>query len=111
MQTVARRLEAVVRESDTVARIGGDEFLILAPKVSSWSDASDLAWRVVTAMREPITIDGTPRTISASVGASVYPEDGGDAGTMIERADAALYRAKLAGKNSVGFAREIALTA
>jgi diguanylate cyclase (GGDEF)-like protein/PAS domain S-box-containing protein len=109
LRVVARRLEAVVRESDTVARIGGDEFLILAPKVSTWSDASDLAWRVVEAMRVPIEINGTLRTISTSVGASVYPEDGDDAEMMVRRADAALYRAKSTGKDSVGFAREVAL--
>ena len=110
LRVVARRLEAVVRESDTVARIGGDEFLILAPKVRTWSDASDLAWRVVEAMRVPIAINGTLRTMSASVGASVYPEDGDDAEMMVRRADAALYRAKSTGKDSVGFARELALT-
>jgi diguanylate cyclase (GGDEF)-like protein/PAS domain S-box-containing protein len=110
LRTVARRLEAVVRESDTVARIGGDEFLILAPKVRTWSDASDLAWRVVEAMRVPIAINGSLRTMSASVGASVYPEDAGDAEMMVRRADAALYRAKSTGKDSVGFARELALT-
>lgn len=107
LRTVARRLEGVIRESDTVARIGGDEFLILAPKVRSWADASDLAWRVVRSIRDPIAVNGVEHLISASVGASVYPEDGATADEMVKRADAALYRAKSAGKNSVGFAREL----
>ncbi len=109
LRTVARRLETVVRDSDTVARIGGDEFLILTPKIDSLNDASELAWRVVTEMRLPMTVGGLDHTLSASVGASVFPEDGDDAETIVKSADAALYRAKLAGKNAVALAREAVL--
>jgi diguanylate cyclase (GGDEF)-like protein len=105
LKVVARRLEASVRESDTVARIGGDEFLVLAPKLAALSDASDLAWRLVRAMRVPIEINGIAHRVSASVGVAVFPEDAHEAETLVKRADAALYRAKLATKDSVGFAK------
>jgi diguanylate cyclase (GGDEF)-like protein len=111
LKSVARRLEGALRASDTIARFGGDEFLILAPKVGSPPHAGELAWRVVEAMREPFRVDGAVPLVrvSASVGVSVYPGDASDAQTLVKLADAALYKAKLAGKNSVAFARETAL--
>ncbi len=105
LRTIARRLMASVRESDTVCRHGGDEFLILLSEVDHSEDASLTAQKVVASVAEPITVSGHELTLSASIGISVYPEDGQDAQSLIMRADTAMYHAKNGGRNRVEFYR------
>ncbi|MEO8187451.1 MAG: GGDEF domain-containing protein [Burkholderiaceae bacterium] len=103
LQLVARRLESVVRDSDTVSRHGGDEFLILLTGISRASDAAQIADKIVAALKAPSRVGGCVLHLSASVGVTVYPEDGEDAATLINRADAAMYRSKRSGLGSVEF--------
>jgi diguanylate cyclase (GGDEF)-like protein len=97
LQRVAERVRNVLRESDTVARMGGDEFTILAPVVFSGEGAAHVAVKVQEAIRQPMTIDGRELFASASIGISVFPDDGETPDTLLRNADAAMYRAKAGG--------------
>ena len=106
LRSVAQRLTTCVRESDTVSRHGGDEFLILLSEVDHPEDAGLIAEKIVgvdrrAASRSP----ATSCTLTASVGIALYPEDGQDAQSLIMRADTAMYHAKNTGRNRVGFYR------
>ena len=96
LQLVARRLEEAVRESDTVSRHSGDEFLILLAEITQASDAALIATKMLAAVAAPIE-EAQPFPVTASVGIAIYPDDGVDAASLIERADAAMYRAKKTG--------------
>ncbi|BDE06674.1 hypothetical protein WPS_19500 [Vulcanimicrobium alpinum] len=104
LRLVAQRLTETLRASDTIARVGGDEFVILQPHARSRDDAETLASHVIAAMTRPFAIDGTEVRIGTSIGVALL-EDGVDAGTLFARADAALYRAKNAGKNGYAVAQ------
>jgi diguanylate cyclase (GGDEF)-like protein/PAS domain S-box-containing protein len=106
LRAVARRFERVARQEDTVARIGGDEFVILQPYVRTRVDAETLAERMRKALGEPIHVEGIEYRITVSAGIAMYPEDGRDAATLLSRADAALYRVKNGGRNDVAFASQ-----
>lgn len=105
LRSVARRLTTCVRESDTVSRHGGDEFLILLSEVDQPEDAGLIAEKIVSSIAEPHFIAGHELTLTASVGIALYPEDGQDAQSLIMRADTAMYHAKNTGRNRVGFYR------
>ena len=94
LQLVADCLTSLVRETDTVSRHGGDEFVIVLAEVSQALDASIIAEKVNAALRACNRIDGRVVNLKASIGISIYPEDGDTAKTLIDRADAAMYRAK-----------------
>jgi diguanylate cyclase (GGDEF)-like protein/hemerythrin-like metal-binding protein len=104
LQTVAQRLEGAVRESDTVARQGGDEFAVILSRVATRSDAAIVAERIVRAFDAPIDVEGTPCKVGISIGIAAYPEDGMNMDALIGRADAAMYESKAAGKNRYTFA-------
>jgi diguanylate cyclase (GGDEF)-like protein len=97
LKLAAQRLSASVREADTVSRHGGDEFVILLTDVSQASDATLIADKVVAALGAPARVGDHALRLTASIGISIYPDDGEDAGTLIDRADAAMYRAKRQG--------------
>ncbi|HEX8724059.1 MAG TPA: EAL domain-containing protein [Gemmatimonadaceae bacterium] len=97
LQIVAGRLRTALRESDTVARMGGDEFTVLAPTAHTVEDAIGVARKVRDAVKEIITIEGRELFVTASIGIGLYPDDGADAGTLLKNADAAMYRAKAQG--------------
>jgi len=98
LRAVAERLLVTVREEDTVARIGGDEFGILLQRMTHTSHAEGVAAEVVAALGEPFVIRGLTLTIGASVGVTVFPEDGDTYDSIVSRADSAMYRAKADGR-------------
>ncbi len=100
LKETAARLSKCVREEDTVARIGGDEFLILLSDIQSARDAIRVARKVLKAMSPMFTIDGRKLHITTSIGIALYPTDGDDAPALLKNADTALYRAKEAGRNN-----------
>jgi diguanylate cyclase (GGDEF)-like protein len=95
---VTSRLRGCVRPGDVVARMGGDEFTVLLTRLESVAPAVEVAERIGTMLGDPFTIAGAQVTISASIGISVAPADGADAGDLLRRADVAMYRAKSQGK-------------
>jgi diguanylate cyclase (GGDEF)-like protein len=103
IRVCGERLQALLREDDTVARFGGDEFVLLMESLSSPSDAAVLAKRALACFEEPFLTDGHELHISASIGVSVYPEDGSDAETLVKNADTAMYRAKERGRGTYCF--------
>jgi diguanylate cyclase (GGDEF)-like protein len=98
LRQVASRMRGTVREDDTVARMGGDEFAIIQTVVDQPRAAAALGQRLVERLAEPYEIDGQPSLIGTSVGIAIYPMDGEDAETLMRNADTALYSAKLAGR-------------
>ena len=94
LQLTARRLESVVRESDTVCRYGGDEFLVVLAEVPQAADAQRIAEKMLAAVATPCVIQAHALRPAASIGIALYPEDGDDVATLIAHADAAMYRIK-----------------
>jgi diguanylate cyclase (GGDEF)-like protein/PAS domain S-box-containing protein len=103
LQSVAQRLSACVRSSDTVSRNGGDEFVILLAEIERPEDAAVSAEKILAALAARHHIGGHELQVSTSIGASVYPFDGQDAETLIKNADLAMYHAKDSGRNNVQF--------
>ncbi|WP_369648397.1 MULTISPECIES: EAL domain-containing protein [unclassified Variovorax] len=97
------RLTALLRETDIVARFGGDEFVLLLENLSSANDAAGLAEKVLACCAEPFFLAGRELHVSASVGVSIYPDNGGDAEALLKNADTAMYRAKERGRNTFRF--------
>ncbi len=100
LKGVARRLCDTIRESDTVARMGGDEFTIILFDTKDSYDAAKIAKKILDVISAPFFIDGHELFVTASIGISMYPGDGIDADSIIKRADIAMYRAKGCGKNN-----------
>ncbi len=94
LQHVALACNKVLRDSDTVARMGGDEFAILLPKVTDMTHALQVAERVLEAIKEPLQIDGQQVTVGASLGIALFPQHGEDELELITHSDAAMYEAK-----------------
>jgi diguanylate cyclase (GGDEF)-like protein/PAS domain S-box-containing protein len=105
-QSVGRRLSGCLRESDTVARIGGDEFVVLLPEVSREEDAAATAQKLLRSIAEPFPIDGHSLRMTTSLGVALFPRDGDDAATLLRNADNAMYRAKELGRNNVQLCTE-----
>lgn len=103
LQSVASRLVACGRHSDTVSRQGGDEFLLLLPYIECVDDAALSAKKMIIALTPPHHIDGRDIHISVSIGISIYPDDGQDAQTLIKCADTAMYFAKENGRDNFKF--------
>ena len=106
LREVATRLEASVRDSDTVARLGGDEFVVLLPELEDGNHAATVARKILSVIAEPFTLIGHEFRITASLGISVYPQDGLDEQTLTKNADIAMYQAKDEGKNNFQFYSE-----
>jgi diguanylate cyclase (GGDEF)-like protein/PAS domain S-box-containing protein len=103
LQSIAERLVVCVRNSDTVSRQGGDEFVVLLSEVEQVEDAAITARRFLAAVAEAHSIDQHELHVTTSIGVSVYPDDGLDAETLIKNADTAMYQAKENGRQSYQF--------
>lgn len=99
LKTIAERLQGSVRESDTVARVGGDEFVLVLQDVHGRKAALSVAEKTIAALSQPISMNNRLCEVGATLGIALYPEHGEDADTLIRHADAAMYAAKRLGKN------------
>jgi diguanylate cyclase (GGDEF)-like protein len=97
---VSTRLKAAVREYDTVARIGGDEFAILLDTLDDVAEAETVARRVLSSLAPPVRVADQDLAVTASMGISVFPDGGDAAEELLRSADRAMYRAKRAGRNT-----------
>ena len=99
----AERIVSEVRDADTVARLGGDEFVVIMPQLDNGNTLRMTASRILKRLAEPFLVRGTNHFLSASIGIVVFPEDGGSVETLLKNADAAMYRAKDAGRSRFEF--------
>ena len=103
LKIVAERLRGLVGETDTIARMGGDEFVIVQATIADPAEATSLAQGVIDALSEPYDIDGQQAVIGVSIGISVGPGDGSNPDKLLRNADLALYRAKSDGRGTFRF--------
>lgn len=104
LQRVAALLLESVRESDTVSRLGGDEFTIILKSVHTRDDIDLIGRDIIRKLSSALEIDGVMLLIGCSIGVAVFPEDAGERNTLIQKADEAMYRAKSGGKNRIAYA-------
>jgi diguanylate cyclase (GGDEF)-like protein len=107
LYTVGNRLMELLRKTDTVARIGGDEFLLLLPNIERVKDVIHISQTVLDGLREPFIVDGHEVSISASIGIAIYPDDGTDVDTLVSRADKAMYEVKQRGNDTCVYLPQI----
>ncbi|MBK9392474.1 MAG: diguanylate cyclase [Uliginosibacterium sp.] len=100
LRAVAKKLTGLMRQSDTVARLGGDEFVILLDNPANRNEIAHIAERVITAINEPLPLNGNFSKVGVSIGIAIYPADGANAEQLMQSADKAMYAAKQAGKNT-----------
>lgn len=103
LQLVAERLIGCVRETDTVSRFGGDEFVIVLEDIQQANDVAEIAKKILHAMGKSFPLAGREVFVGASIGITLYPDDTDDADSMLRNADMAMYRAKDAGRNNYQF--------
>jgi diguanylate cyclase (GGDEF)-like protein/PAS domain S-box-containing protein len=101
LKEVAKRMLECLRESDSAARIGGDEFVVLLPLIETESDAVAVAEKIRNTLEQSFELAGRSLNISSSIGVAVYPGHGGDEKSLLKNADTAMYYAKEAGRNNV----------
>lgn len=103
LRQVSHRLEKVLRQSDAIARIGGDEFVIVFSDIMSVKDVHPLFERILQTLKEPFVVNGTLMSIGVSIGAAFYPDHGEEIEILVRHADAAMYRSKANGRNRVTY--------
>jgi diguanylate cyclase (GGDEF)-like protein len=101
LEEAAKRMLACLRDSDSVGRIGGDEFMVLLPEINNENDASAVAEKIRDAMNQPFLLEGKKLAISSCIGISLFPEHGDEVAELAKNADAAMYQAKSLGGNGV----------
>jgi diguanylate cyclase (GGDEF)-like protein/PAS domain S-box-containing protein len=99
LKWVAEKLTGILRQVDTVARFGGDEFVLVLPEQIDTQAALQIARKIMDALRDTVVLDGHSMTITASIGISLYPDHGADIDTILKNADSAMYQAKQTGRN------------
>jgi diguanylate cyclase (GGDEF)-like protein len=99
LRIIAQRLKSIVRASDTVARIGGDEFVLLLETINNPHDVVQMAKKAIAEISKTVNIMGLELKVSASLGAAIFPDDGVEEQTLVKNSDRAMYAAKLAGRN------------
>jgi diguanylate cyclase (GGDEF)-like protein len=110
LQHAAARVRDSVRQADCVARVGGDEFVVLLPFVQGGGDAAGVARELIRVLGQPFHVDGRAVRLGASIGIAVFPEHGEDGDALVRKADAAMYQAKQAGRGGVRFCQDAPLT-
>jgi diguanylate cyclase (GGDEF)-like protein/PAS domain S-box-containing protein len=100
LHAVGNRLTDLVRKTDTVARMGGDEFLLLLSNIERMEDVATISQSVLDVLRQPFIVDGREVSISASIGVAIYPDGGADVDTLVSRADKAMYEVKQKGNGT-----------
>jgi len=100
LRVVSKRLKSLLRKSDTLARMGGDEFLFLVPEIAQLKDATEVTRKILESFREPFVVEDLELRTTASIGVTMYPSDGADADTLMKNADIAMYSAKQKGRNN-----------
>lgn len=103
LQDVSKRLKHAIRESDTVARVGGDEFTFVLNNIQSSEGAAVVAGKIIAALSEPFDLKGQRCKVGGSIGIAMFPDDAGDLDKLIKQADEAMYLAKQSGKNTHRF--------
>lgn len=103
LQALAQRLQSCLRERDTLSRIGGDDFVAVLADMGNPEDVAQCADALLQQVAQPLHVQGHDITLSASIGVSLYPQDGTDFDTLLRNADAAMYRAKDSGRNALHF--------
>jgi diguanylate cyclase (GGDEF)-like protein len=103
LREVGRRIADCVRESDTVARIGGDEFTVLLADLQDRDTAASIARLIIDSVTRPFSLKGVTCSVGVSIGVSIYPRDGEEPDRLLSCADAAMYRVKNTGKNNFSF--------
>ncbi len=103
LNAVGLRLASCIRQNDTLARFGGDEFIMLLPGLSDTSAVKMVAEKILAIMAEPFCIDQRRFDVSSSIGIALYPQDGEDTDLLLKRADVAMYVAKDMGRNGFCF--------
>ncbi|MGV6858683.1 MAG: EAL domain-containing protein [bacterium] len=103
LRDTAKRLRAVLRDQDVIARVGGDEFMLLLEGVNSSSDAALIAQKLLDSLTAPFQVDGQFLYLSSSIGISIFPRDGDDAAELVKNADSAMYEAKREGRDGYRF--------
>ena len=107
LRGVSRRLKETIRASDTVARVGGDEFTFVLNEIGSDENAASLAKKIIAALSDPFELKGQRCQVGGSIGISIYPEGSRDTDALIKQADDAMYLAKQSGKNTYKFYRDV----
>jgi len=103
LKLAAERLRSCVREEDTVARLGGDEFTVILPNLGSGANAEPVIQKILSVFSNPFDLGRNEAFVTASIGVSVFPDDSDDPATLLQHADAAMYRAKEDGRNTYQF--------
>jgi diguanylate cyclase (GGDEF)-like protein len=106
LREAGRRISRCLRESDTVSRLGGDEFNVILTRVQHPQDAGRVAEHIIRSLSEPFVIDGQTSFLSASIGIALFPQDGGSVDELIKNADTAMYRAKSGGRGQAVYFEE-----
>jgi diguanylate cyclase (GGDEF)-like protein len=106
LKAAADRLSAALRKGDTVARFGGDEFMLILPDLKGIEDVIQVAQKIVDSFRKPFLIDTHQLILTTSIGIAVYPQDGTEADALLKNADIAMYQAKQTGRDQYQLYKE-----